>query len=230
MNSLINNLMDEEQNILLCDEKENESLINNNNNGNINDNNNCILIAPLMSITSVVSNTSQKLLHSPHFDFIIGRGKILPKGNMNLPMNPIFAKRNIIYIDSNPNVEADIRKPLHLIDFSSFGITKQQDPNEHISVKFYFDWSSFYCGALQNLTDTIMALGRQCQILVPLDAYSDSLPDIIKPYLESSIFTLTIVEGQFPLFDWSAHESQNISTICSLLNSQKYICIYAFGK
>lgn len=161
---------------------------------------------------------------NPHYDFIIGRGKNDPSGYMNFPLNPIFSKRNIVFIDANPIMNADIKQLLHHVDFNNFGICHNQDPMEVIDVRFLFDWSSFYCGALQNLNEIISKIGRKCQIFVPLSKDENTIPIEIKGTLSNKIFMITLVEGYYPLFNWN-NESQ---TIKDYINPNRYIRIYAY--
>ena len=159
-----------------------------------------------------------------HFDFVIGRGKVYPIGYMNIPLNPRLYNRNLIYIDPNLEMDADIKQRLHEIDFSIFGICKDQDITESIDIRFIFDWSSFYCGALHSLTNVIMGIGRKCQILVPLSKNENTIPSDIKSELSSDIFTISLVEGFYPLFD----KTNNIKLLEDYINSSRYIKIYAY--
>ncbi|VBB18928.1 hypothetical protein YASMINEVIRUS_1460 [Yasminevirus sp. GU-2018] len=175
----------------------------------------------------------------PHFDFIIGRGKTYPPGYMNLPLNPALAKRNIIYIDPNPVMNADIQKYLHEVDFSHYGICDEQDPSREIDVRFIFDWSSFYCGALSSLTNIVLGIGRKCQILVPLDPSEREVPGDILRELNNDLFTISTVEGRYPLFDWSYDDrnksdldpmTQERKMVSSRVNPRRYVRIEAFDE
>lgn len=175
---------------------------------------------------------------APHYDFIIGRGKNAPRSYMNFPLNPKLRKRNLIYIDPNPSMDSDIKQMLHDVDFSFFGICKEQDPMEEINVRFFFDWSTFYCTAVQSLTNVILGIGRKCQIFVPLNNDEKTIPSDVKRELCSDIFTLTIVEGTYPLFDWNAtnqtSESENLphtftTSMRSVMNPDRYMRIDAYS-
>ena len=161
----------------------------------------------------------QKYATAPHIDFIVGRGKNAPRAYMNFPMNHKLLKRNLIYIDPNPAMDSDVKQLLHDVDFSLFGICKnqEQNPNEEIMVRFFFDWSSFYCGAVQSLTDVILRIGRKCQIFVPLSIDEQIIPSQVKNELCSNIFTLNTVEGLYPLFDWNA-KNQTIPRVTTVPN------------
>ena len=164
-----------------------------------------------------------------HYDFIIGRGQNEPNEYLNFPLNPLFNNRNIIYIDPNPQMNADIKQPLQDVDFSFFGLCKYQDVNETIRVRFIFDWSSFYCGALECLTDIVLKLGRRCQILVPLNKDEPMLPKNIINTLNNKLFTLSTAEGKYILFDWSKEtilpHGKKMSTY---VNNERYIKIDVF--
>ena len=172
--------------------------------------------------------------HRAHFDFIVGRGRSYPKGYINFPLNPFFIHRNVVYIDPNPDMNADVLKYLDDVDFSNYGICDSHDPDCKIDVRIIFDWSSFYCGALSNLTNTITKIGRRCQILVPLNAPESLIPSEIIRELDNNIFTISIVEGAYPLFDWSKEKliiaktddrDINQTAISNHVNPKKYIRI-----
>jgi hypothetical protein len=165
---------------------------------------------------------------APHYDFIVGRGKNAPNHYMNFPLNPNLQKRNIVYIDPNPAMDADIRQMLDEVDFRSFGICKDQDPKEEINIRFFFDWSSFYCGAIQSLTKVILGIGRKCQIFVPLSKDEQTIPSDVKFRLSSNIFTLALVEGRYPMFDWNEHNDPVIHakpSMRNVMNPDRYIRI-----
>ena len=134
-------------------------------------------------------------------DFIIGRGRNLPKGFMNIPMNVEFEKRNVIFIDPDPRMNADIKQWLRDVDFRYYGIFKDQDPDSLINLRFIFDWSSFYCGAIDEMINVISKIDHQCEILVPLDNDEHTVPDIIKQSFNGSNFNIMIIHGYYPLFD-----------------------------
>jgi hypothetical protein len=156
-----------------------------------------------------------------HIDFIVGRGKIYPKGCLNIPLNSKLKDRNIITIDPLPDMDADLKQPIQDVNFGIFGITRDQDPDAKIDVRIFFDWSSFYCGAMQSLTDIMMRIGRKCQIFVPLNNDENNIPGDVKRYLISDIFTLNLVEGHYPMFDWSYEINQYV-------NPNRYMRIDAY--
>jgi hypothetical protein len=176
-------------------------------------------------------------IEQEHYDFIVGRGRNELPDYMNLPINPVFASRNVVFIDCNPNMQADIQQRIEYVDFSWFGICNEQDPHERISVNIIFDWSSFYCGAMQNLKNIVTSIGRRCHIFVPLDSTSNNIPIDISRELQTSIFTIIVKDGRYPLFDWNKDSDISLGInpmtgkrkiISELVNPNKYMIIYAF--
>lgn len=161
-----------------------------------------------------------------HIDFIIGRGREDTTGFLNLPINRKLLDRNIIYIDSNCET-ADIKKYIEDVDFSLFNITKDIDKNEEISIRFIFDWSTFYCSALRNLPLIAKKLNRRFKVLVPLYTDENDIPYDIKNTLNDSIFTISLVNGKYPLFDWNNNINDN-NKVYDYINKDKYIMIYVY--
>jgi hypothetical protein len=188
----------------------------------------------------------------PHCDFIVGRGRVEPRDYMNLPLNTTFASRNVVFIDPNQSMHADVKQSIQDVDFKQFGISRDQDIYETIDVRIIFDWSSFYCGALQFLPNIVKKIGRRCQILVPLNKDENYIPDDIKQTLldpftkddkfnhHCNIFTIQLVDGRYPLFDWDKISQKTLENIRSFIpsansladvvNPNKYIVISAFDE
>jgi hypothetical protein len=162
-----------------------------------------------------------------HCYFVIGRGRNEPKGYMNFPLNPQLIDRNITYIDPNSDMDADIKMLLDDVDFTKYGIDKHNDPDELIDIKFIFDWSSFYCGALSCLPKVIKNLGRKCSIYVPLSKDEHLVTDECKRILKEPIFTLLTAEGSYPLFDWTIDKTFNMS---KYINKDRYILIQTYNN
>ena len=230
-----------------------KSLLNNaniNNNVNTNStttiNNEINLYESINSYSDILFNNA--FCENEHYDFIVGRGHNEPKDYINLPINPAFAKRNVVFIDSNPRVNADIQQSIQDIDFSHFGICKEQkqnqyqyqnqDFNESININFIFDWSSFYCGAMHNLVNIMNNLGRKCRIFIPLDRPHDTIPNDIMQSLENDMFEIVIKDGLYPLFDWNKEEyvyleedqksqSNKLKLVSDYVNPDRYILIHA---
>lgn len=160
----------------------------------------------------------------PHCDFIIGRGKKDKMGNLNLQLNKNFNQRNIIYIDPDVSVGADVQKLIQDVDFSEFGISIDFDPKEEINIRFIFDWACFYCTAIDHMMNIVQKLNRRCEILVPLNFDESLVPTIIKTKFSHPFIRIGIIDGQYPLFDWTT-DTHNISKV---INPSKYILISAY--
>lgn len=197
----------------------------------------------------IITNNDYRLHHNPdnkyprtHYDFIVGRGRVEPQENVNFPLNLTLASRNIVFIDPNPSVQADVKQLIQDVDFKHFGILRDQDVYETIDVRIIFDWSSFYCGALQCLPNIIKKIGRRCKILVPLNKDENLIPNDIKQILnppdESKLFTITLADGRYPLFDWDRISPNTLrvirkfapsaNSLADVVNPNKYVVISAF--
>ena len=157
--------------------------------------------------------------------FVVGRGRKELYGYMNIPMNPDIIKRGVIFIDNNEESAPDICKYLHDVDLDAYGMLSRQ--TNDIDFIIMFDWSSFYCNALEMLQHQMLNLSRRCTIIVPLAPDENIMPNEIKNKLTSKIFTLSITEGQYPMFDWSP---QNIEKIKSIVNHNRYIEIRVYQR
>ena len=150
-----------------------------------------------------------------HIDFIVGRGHIYPSGCMNIPMNPIFNERNVIFVDSNPTMGADIVDLLENVNFDDYGITSRS----LINLRFIFDWSTFYCSAIYSMKRIAHRLKHRMEIYVPLESDEQMIPSEILSVMDDPIFTITIQDGFYPLFD------PRIKETYSIFNIEKYIKI-----
>ena len=137
-----------------------------------------------------------------HIDFIVGRGRREFKGALNLPLHTSFNSRNCIYIDSWDVVEPDICADFNMVDFTTFGICRREDPHNNIKIRIIFDWSTFFCGCIQGLFIACTQIGRPCEMLVPLLPSERNIPSDIKQILWQPIFKIELVKGKYPLFDW----------------------------
>lgn len=180
---------------------------------------------------------STKINQNCHCIFVVGRGRNTPNGYLNLPLNPILSTRNVIYIDQNPDTNPDINDKFQNVDFSYFGICGNQDVNEMIRIKILFDLSTIYCGILDDLCNIIsMNIGRYCDIYVPLNNTENDIPEDIKRSIKNEKFTLSLVYGAYPLFDWRSNadisdmkkQFPNYTSIANVVNPNKYIKITAF--
>jgi hypothetical protein len=180
-----------------------------------------------VKVTNTNNNTNINI-NIRHIDFIIGRGHNNPNKYMNIPINPELLNRNIIYIDPNPEMNADIKQLMHQVDYSVFDIKKNS-----IKTRFMFDWSSFYCGGLQHLEEVAKQIDYEFEVLVPLEKNENNISSTIESTLnKNKRFNAAIVNGKYPLFDWSntnlseyMKTSQNIKSLSDLINPEKYIVI-----
>ena len=184
-------------------------------------------------ISFVKNNNADHADHVDHIDFIIGRGKSYPEYGLNLPLNPdlITSNRNIIFIDQDLGMNPDINQRIEDVDFMQFNICKTQDPDEKIYIRFFFDWSSFYCGAVQSLTQIIKKIGRKCQIFVPLYIDENKIPGDVIRELSDNIFKINIIEGKYPMFNWDPSiiiPKLDNKTIGSIVNENYYMKIDAY--
>jgi hypothetical protein len=158
--------------------------------------------------------------------FIIGRGHIEYKSGLNIPINPLLLKHKLIYIDRNKDIKPDISSQLHEVDFKSFNI-----PDDTI-IKFYFDWSSFYCGGLDSILKITQDLKRTYEIYVPLSSSENTIPSEIERTLFMRLYNIILVNDKYPLFDWSVPILPSTNRpITEHVNSSKYIkIIYTHPK
>lgn len=168
-----------------------------------------------------IENT-QKSMDYDHIDFIVGRGKNYPSECMNIPMNPLLNARNIILIDSNPMMGADIIDLLGNIDFTNFGISSQQDPQNLINLRFIFDWSTFYCSAIDSMVKITKHLKHKMEILVPMESTDQWIPSEILEVMDDPMYRITVEDGYYPLFDPEVKDSDQLKRI---INTEKYIRI-----
>jgi hypothetical protein len=158
-----------------------------------------------------------------HIDFIVGRGRQEYKGGLNLPIHPSFKLRNCVYIDSWDVVKPDICADFTHVDFTMFGICRQHDPHNRIKIRIIFDWSTFFCGCIQGLFTQCRQIGRACDILVPLLSSEHNIPSDIKQTLWQPVFKLELVQGKYPLFDWTSSDPNK--KIGKYVNSKLYLKI-----
>lgn len=142
-----------------------------------------------------------------HVDFIVGRGRRDFQGALNLPIDAVFNSRNCVYIDSWDLLKPDICAKFSEVNFGSYGITPFYDPFSQIQVRIFFDWSTFFCGCIQHLFKKCTELGRRCEIYVPLLPSENSIPSDIKRTLWQPVFTVELVSGKYPLFDWGTEKN-----------------------
>ena len=166
-----------------------------------------------------------KHIMNNHIDFIIGRGRAYPFKNLNIPLNKSFETRNVVYIDCLKENEPDIESLIEEVDFSIYLST------DDIKIRLIFDWSSFYCSAMDNLPKIAQSINVPFETLVPLTSEEDKIPYEVTKFFDkhNDIFTYQLIDGQYPLFDWNK-KIENIfyinKQISSYVNPNKYFKIY----
>jgi len=149
------------------------------------------------------NNNKTKNETKKHINIIVGRGPKELKGGLNIPLSPIFTNGNNVFIDALPEVNPDIAKPLSEVDFTQFGITKDQDPENKTDVRIYFDWSSAYCGGLHSIHKIAQQLRRPFEIYVTLSNTENKVPSDVKNILWYRCYDFILEDGHYPLFDWT---------------------------
>lgn len=166
-----------------------------------------------------------------HIDFIVGRGRKTHSGELNIPLNPLFLTRNTVYIDADKSLQPDIGQELYKINFEVFGITREQDPDNAISVRVLFDYSSFYCGAIQSIHTISTQLKRPYKVYVPLPPNEHKVPTDMTGILWHKCYKFELACGKYPLFDWSA---ENIASsnrpISEFVNAREFVVIHCLEK
>lgn len=156
-------------------------------------NNNKVLLEIAME-ESINNECKKSKILSDHHIFIVGRGRKQIKGYLNLPQSDLIPDE-CIYVDPNAEVEPDIRQKIEDIDFNF---------DDKKSITIIFDFSTFYCTAMRNVpTIAYKMKGRSFNILVPLSKDEKDIPSDLKFALKAKIFDINLVEGQYPLFDFS---------------------------
>lgn len=165
-----------------------------------------------------------------HNDFIVvvGRGRTPYRAHLNIPLNPLFNNRNVVYIDASPEVNPDICDQLINVDFTKFGITREQDPECKKSVRIFFDFSSFFCGGIQSIHKIAQQLRRPFEIYTPLSPNENIVPSDIKQIMWQPVYDFILEDGQYPLFDWGTGFVESYGRqnhIAEYVNPNKYIKI-----
>ncbi|AYV77572.1 MAG: hypothetical protein Dasosvirus8_6 [Dasosvirus sp.] len=168
---------------------------------------------------SIIDKIENPVPQRKHIDFIVGRGRLAPQGYLNIPLSDYMKTRNIVFVDPALEHDADIQKLIENVNFSNYRITHLEDPNEMIDVNIIFDWSTFYCTALQSMKAIADKIGRRFKVYVPLAPDEKKIPSIIKEHLSNPKFIVTIVEAQYPMFKIDQEEYKNI------MNMEQYMLI-----
>ena len=178
------------------------------------------------------NNNTTKNETKKHINFIVGRGRDELKGGLNIPLSPIFTNGNNVFIDALTEVKPDIAIPLSEVDFTKFGITKDQDPENKIDVRIYFDWSSAYCGGLHSIHKIAQQLKRPFEIYVTLSNTENKIPSDVKNILWYRCYDFILEDGYYPLFDWTVPVLKSSGKpISDYVNPNHYLKIlFRIGK
>ncbi len=154
-----------------------------------------------------------------HMYFIVGRGRNSNVRSL-ISEDASIKDMNIIYIDLNPEMRADIQSSLDAIKFDELDL-----PND-IDIRFIFDWSTFYCSAIYAFKEIAKQLKRKFMIYVPLYIDEKKIPNEIKrEFIDPPTnFKVEIIEGLYPLFDWNKKTS-NGHKVSSYINPNLYVVI-----
>ena len=161
---------------------------------------------------------------------IVGRGRLDVQGNLNLPLNGGIARDSyILFVDSTDVSDPDIQSNIEELDFTTLGIS-----SEITSIKLYFDWSSFYCTAMQNIVAMMNKISRTMRravtICAPLYPGDKTIPDDVKRnILESPLndgdIKLMLVYDAYPLFDWEIENEKIRENFRANVNPDSYLMI-----
>lgn len=132
-----------------------------------------------------------------HIIFVVGRGHSYVTGGFNIPENPTLKNFNVVYVDANPNTKPDIAGHIQNLNFDALC------PNDSNIKKFFlFDWSTFYCNALDSLKKIAKRFDMDFDVYVPLGSNENTIPSEVEWLLSDYIFNVTIEFGKYPLFNW----------------------------
>jgi hypothetical protein len=198
---------------------------------NVNHNNQTVRIntrrdnSDLDSECMIDSNTMNRV------NIVVGRGSIYLKGNKNLPINPTIFVPYVIYVDSNEKSEPDIPLLFENIDFAKIGFS-----NDITDIRIYFDWSSFYCTAISNMTKILdrikTQINRPVKVYIPLYPEDKGVPgDVVRHVISNKPWNLhlnlMLVYGEYPLFDWN---DSRIAELRECVNESIYLMISTYEE
>lgn len=159
---------------------------------------------------------------------IVGRGRKPIDGNKNYPLNPALGFDSyVMFIDQLESPDPDIITKIEDLKLEELGISPEVN-----DIRVYFDWSTFYCTAMQNIvkfmTRTKKVIDIPLQVYAPLYADDQSIPgDVKRNVMESPSNKgdthLMMVYGSYPLFDWQ--DRYSLEDLKQNVNPEKYIMI-----
>ena len=161
-------------------------------------------------------------------NIVVGRGRRDIEGGMNFPLNPaIEVCPYLMYVDQNEGPDPDVQTKIEDLKLEEIGLSP-----EITDLRVYFDWSSFYCTAMQGIVRFMnrvkSTMGLPITIYVPLYTDDKSLPGDVKRNIVDSPENrgdtrVMIVYGAYPMFDW--HDLARISEIRQHVNPEMFIMI-----
>jgi hypothetical protein len=179
-------------------------------------------------ISSQDEENEEEYEDSFRLNVVVGRGRRDLKGGLNFPLNPaIEVCPYLLYVDQNEEPDPDIWTKIEDLRIEEIGLSP-----DITSVRVYFDWSSFYCTAMQEIVRFMNRVrsvtGMSVTVYAPLYADDKSLPGDVKRCVVDSQenkgdIRLMLVCGTYPLFDW--HDMGRITELRKNVNSEMFIMI-----
>ena len=154
-----------------------------------------------------------------HLLFVIGRGRSPINGGFNFPENPKLKDMNVVYVDANNNSRPDINRHIQNVNFDVFFPTLH-----NTKIIFMFDWSSFYCNAMDALKCISKRIKQRFAVLVPLGINEYDVPSEITQTLTDTMFEICIVHGKYPLFNWNKNADSS-NDIYDIVNESTFLII-----
>lgn len=178
----------------------------------------------MQKLNNLYSMDLDKLKNYYHLFVIVGRGRHDLDGCLNLPLNPQLDNINTLYVDPNAEYKPDVVAHVQNLNFDSFGVTQNTDINGQINLFFCFDYSSFFCTALDALPLMAKHINRPFVVFVPLGPNENSIPSEVPHILHEPHFSVKLIYGRYPLFDWDNSNSKGLHA-ATYINKNVYIGI-----
>lgn len=158
-----------------------------------------------------------------HIIFVVGRGHSPVTGGFNIPENPTLRNFNVVYVDVNPNTKPDIAGHIQNLNFNALC------PNiPNTKIFFLFDWSTFYCNAMDSLKKIAKRFNMDFDVYVPLGSNENTIPSEVEWSLSDHIFNVTIEFGKYPLFNWDKNMDKfnnGQNSTADIINENAYMVI-----
>jgi hypothetical protein len=175
-----------------------------------------------------LSDLDLDITYHSRINIVVGRGRKSLQGGKNFPLNPVMEVGSyIMYVDQGEAADPDVIMKIEDLDFNDLGLDETID-----DIRIYFDWSSFYCTAMPNITNIMnrikKGIHRSVKVYVPLYAEDKTLPGDVKRLVLGSPdntgdIRLMLVYGAYPLFDW--HEASRLDDLKQSVNPEMYLMI-----